>query len=311
MRFAYSPCSLELRTALQRAHASDVAAGKHWLALLDGSMLDLKRLKALEEKFGVRADETLAGSPLGSFGRQGPLSVSLPSEASALIAALVQLCAGKPGLSFVRPRGDAAKTTTALRWLSLARTSDGAELHCRFADTRVTPSLLDVLSPVQRACVADGIERWTWPNRLGDDIESRALSAGQRDSEETPSLVRNFDLNDLQYAHILGAAEADMVFQMLAEQMPDLLPVLPAGQLHARIDRMLAAARARGLEDLPDLFQWTVIGLTTYDRFDTHPALATQWEPHDRAPRPFGDWARQWPEDIWLALEAAATQASE
>jgi len=305
MQFAYSPCSDALLEVMQKTHDEDEKTGQQWLALLDGSMLNAARLATFERQFATRASMVFDGTRLENFGRQGPLIFTLPPISNNAIKSLVRLCNAIPALSFVVPRQDAAQVEQALSWLAMACTDDGTELHCRFADTRITPHLLDALTPEQRAQVSAAIQCWSWPDRQGHDLASRAFVQTAHQPDGDSLFNQPFTLDTTQFAQVLHAAEADMVFQMLVERMPDLLPSQPGGQIHTRIARMLVAAHTRGLQDLPDLFQWVVIGLSTCDTFDQSPALTPVWQKYDPTTQSFGDCAQQWPEHVWHALGTA------
>jgi hypothetical protein len=68
----------------------------------------------------------------------------------------------------------------------------------------------------------------------------------------------------------------------------------------------LARAHEQGLEDLPDLFQYAAIGLSTYEEFDAHPLWLASWRERRTSQQRFSNWVEQLPEHVWAALESSA-----
>ena len=67
---------------------------------------------------------------------------------------------------------------------------------------------------------------------------------------------------------------------------------------------MIAAARSHGLEDLPDLFQFVVLGLSTFDEFHSSPILSARWGERVKQRLRFTDWVNDWPDEVWTAIDA-------
>ena len=299
MRFAY----LRHRSAITQELATWVAkmadGGYNTYALLDGSMFEQNDLEHLARR-SVNFQPALAGSPLESYGSHGPLLCALGPDTTPGLNALLRRTDGIPGLSFIASRCDRTALSARLIWLAVAQTDDGPPMHCRFADTRVLPALLDSLRPDQRALLAKDVAEWTW---IARDATLQAKAFPSAEAAAPSAENAPFDLDEKQFASLLTSVEPDMVFQMLDQKMPELIANAAPHDIHARLVRLLAAARSHGIADLPDLFQFSVVGLCTTDHFDQHPAVQETWRLLKTGDGRFSELAQQWPEEVWRALD--------
>lgn len=299
MRFACSPITASLMDVMVHAWTQSSVSP---LALLDASMLERKRIESLVERHSGRLHWVFEGSSLESLGDVGAVLLSLPAHSEANARELISLCQSKPALALIWPQGSLSEMVAALQWLAWVETADGSDpMHCRFADTRVTPSVLVALRTEQQVRLARGISKWCWPDRLGSELRCQSFEMGATNAVQRE---QPFDLNAQQFAGMLVAAEPDMVFQMLQERMPDIVPPGDGGAIHVRLCRLITAARMRGLEDLPDLFQFVVLGLTTFDEFHAAPALQPAWREWTPQKQRFADWVNSWPDALWAELES-------
>lgn len=301
MRFAYTPHKSALGEPLIDWSRRLAAAGCTVHALLDGCMLNSQVLERLA-RLAVGFQPALAGSAFDGYGFQGPLLWALDTSNTAGLNALLSRTDGIPGLSFIAARPSRADLTQKLIWLASCRTEDGQHLHCRFADTRMLPGLLDCLTAEQRAVLAETIAEWAW---IARDATWRAYAFEPIGDQPEPTEQSLFRLDAKQFAGMMTRAEPDMVFQMLVENMPDLIPEQPAHDIHAHLVYLLDAARGHGVADLPDLFQYAVVGLSTVDTFDRHSAVQETWQRLKRGEGRFGQLAEQWPEEVWQDLHRA------
>ncbi len=272
------------------------------MALLDASMLEKPHIETLVERHSGRAHWVFERSSLESLGAVGPVLLSFPEQRDAQVRELISLCRSKPALSLIWPQSNLNELVAALQWLAWVETADGSDpMHCRFADTRVTPNLITALRYEQRERLAHGVNKWCWPDRLGVEWRCESFEKGATVSD---LLDQPLDINAQQFADMLVAAEPDMVFHMLQERMPDIVPEEEGGAIHERLLNMIAAARKRGLEDLPELFQFVVLGLTTFDEFHDAPALQPAWREWTPQKQRFADWVNGWPDALWAELES-------
>lgn len=297
MRFAYSEHHQSIRTQIEAWLDQSRGKGLAIYALLDGSMFtrwEIERLATASLHFRP----ALVGSPFESLELQGPLLWCMTETDPKKLAILLRRTDGIPALSMIATAKPVERLSDVLVWLAVAHTQDEQQLHCRFADTRTLPSLLQCLHADQLGRVGETMDEWLWITRQGG-IETRQFAAQAVQSHQENDVLQ---LDAKQFAFMLTAAEADMVFQMLVEKMPDLIPDSPPHETHARIARLLDTARGYGVADLPELFQYTVVALSTRDDFDQHPAVRNTWERIKGEGLSFSELAEQWPEEFWQAF---------
>lgn len=297
MRFAWSRHNHSIKAQLGAWIEQSRSKGLSVHALLDGSMFsqhDIKRLATASIHFSP----ALLGSPFENLELQGPLLWRMDETDPKKLAIMLRRTDGIPALSMIATAKPLDCLTELLIWLAVAHTQDEQKLHCRFADTRVLPPLLHCLNPDQLGRLGQTMNEWLWITREGE-IETRQFP---EQTAQTTQENEAFQIDARQFDFMITSAEADMVFQMLAEKMPDLIPDAPPHEIHARISRLLDTARAYGINDLPDLFQYTVVALSTRDDFDSHPTIQGSWERIRHEGLSFSAFAEQWPEAFWQAF---------
>jgi len=298
MRFAVSRHSETLPADWHALATRWHEAGQTPYAVLDGCMLAPVELASLV-RAGLRFDPALAGSRFEAYGNQGPLICAVDFSNAHATRTLLRVTNGLPCLSLIGSTQSATTLRKTLIWLAEAHTEGAPPLHCRFADTRMLPGLLRSLTLTQQVTLAGSIAAWGWIDRDGS-LQTSTLPAPESAHEIQDAAP--FTLDAAQFAFMLTSAEPDMVFQMLVERLPELVPDSPPHLFYARLAQMISAAHGYGIEDLPDLFQYVVVGLSTQDRFDLHPALAPTWQQLKQGKARFGDLAEQWPDELWQLL---------
>jgi hypothetical protein len=304
MRFAFTRHRSAVEPALNSWLAKVAADGCEPYAVLDGSMFEPAALDRLA-RLAVNLRPALAGSPLSIYGNRGPLLWSVGSGDTPGLRALLRQADGIPGLSFVACRADRAALSARLIWLAMAHQDDGPPMHCRFADTRVLPSLLDRLTADQGAVLTQEVAEWAW---IARDATLRVKAFAPTNAVVPSAVQERFSLDPAQFDGLLADAEPDMVFQMLDEKMFELIPEAPPHEVHARLAGLIDAARGHGITDLPDLFQYAVVGFSTTDHFDLHPAVQETWQRLKNGDGRFGEVAEQWPDNVWKELEESSAQ---
>lgn len=294
MRFAYSQHDLSIKPKILAWLNQARSEGQRVYALFDGSMFSHAEIERLT-KASLHFHPALPGSPFESLQLQGPLLWAMDDIDPNQLAILLRRTDGIPAFSLIATTKPQKQLSEVLLWLAVVQTQDGQKLHCRFADTRTLPLLLHCLAPDQIAHLATGMDEWLWVTRDGE-IETRHFPA-----QAAQNLPENedFRLDDAQFDFMLISAEADMVFQMLAEKMPDVLPDSLPHEIHGRISSLLDTARGYGIADLSELFQYAVVALTTRDDFDRHPAIRDTWTRLEDDGLEFSELAEQWPETFW------------
>jgi len=160
---------------------------------------------------------------MGELADVGPRLVHLQKEPGATsqaglsLLSLLEWTRHRPMLSLLQSTLQVDALAGLLRRWSLVYTDDGKlSWPFRFADTRVLPVALELLSESQQAML-HGIVAWLWPDRCG--IWKLTALTNLRASQAEAQLV----LNDQQFASFMQRAEADEVLNQLHEVVPEAL----------------------------------------------------------------------------------------
>jgi hypothetical protein len=309
MNYAQNLHDAELITSVREwtltpASGADMAK---WL-LFDGAVLGEKTTKRVLRMIPQNAVQNIfIGTPLARYGLLSPHLVHLNDESVKrnFLTVVLETMNGFPAVSLIDAKSDAHTLRRCLSWLGQARTGDGLDIYCRFADTRVTPSLMRTLVENQLGTLRHCIREWRIINRLGrldtvlsNRVEAPAERGEPRDSEATEQLR----LSDEQFSMMMNEAEADEIFQMLCEGASDLAARDKRGNFYLRLSSLVAAARERGLAQCKDIYQFSVIGLATSDEFYQVPELDECWEKMRAGIDDFSAVVASWSDETWNAL---------
>ncbi|MDQ2989601.1 MAG: DUF4123 domain-containing protein, partial [Pseudomonadota bacterium] len=250
-----------------------------WL-LFDGAILGEKATKHLVHMSSEKTIHNIfANTDLAAYGWAVPHLIRLHSgqRGANYLHEMLGQSAGAPAIAVLDACADVDELCGALRWLAQAKTIEGMSVYCRFADTRITPALLDVLCSPQRLILKRAIEDWKIVDRKGNLRSllnrSTAPSSASAPRHSANDTLEAFVLSDEQFLAMMRSAEADEIFQMLCEGVPDLVPDSHLGDFHVRLSALAVAARRCGLESTGEIFQFSVIAMTTCDSFFLDPVL--------------------------------------
>jgi len=301
-----------LKSFLQNQHAAELADELAlWLderspqnyrcfAIADMTMLDAKMLARLERhaSTGVQILET---SRYAAYEELGPRLIPLGRLPSERMQRFLSASDGVPALSFVEllaPEG--IPQLQSLAWLAEAETADGMQMYCRYADTRILPVLLDTLTDDQTAVPAGSIRRWAWVNREGRLNQKIFAATKVVNDEPLPPL----SFEDQQFSSLMQAAEADLIFGMLHESSPEIIPETTRFDIHRRLSNLLDAGRERGVVDASDQLQFVAIAWSSSETFYQLPCLAPSWEIIRDQKGRFSDVVKTWDDSIWEQIDA-------
>lgn len=230
---------------------------------------------------------------------------------SEFLTDLLKLCNGIPALALLDACDDAASLGNCLAWFAQTYTPDGLELYCRIADTRITPGLVQVLDEEQKLKLGQNILQWQVVNRMGALEALLPNIKPQHEDDKTPfrkfASGKAFTLSDVQFKVMMDKAEPDELFNMLLESNSDLVPDKERGLFYQRISKNVARAHQHNIVSSADLMVYTVIALTTQDKFDDHPTLAETWKAIKEKGASFSKLVNAWPDKIWEELSQTAT----
>jgi hypothetical protein len=292
----------------------------HWLAtpvvrhscakwlLFDGAVLGeqvTKRLVKMSKATEIH--HLFADTEFSAYGRSVPHLIPLDqgNRGEGTLRTVLEYGGNLPAIAILDACADAGEVCNTLRWLARAKTVDGLDMYCRFADTRITSVLMDVLCPHQLATLGMCIENWRILDRHGrlrQVLPSLASVTGSGWCDLTDHTIEKLVFSDKQYLSMMRLCEADEIFFMLSEGAPDLVPDGHLGDFHNRLSNLLFAARQHGLDKTSEIFQFSVIALTTRDSFFLDPILEEFWGEIRHKGCSFSSLVQAWTDQTWEAL---------
>lgn len=279
--------------------------------LVDPALLDTDRFYTLVRRRGWICHNTLSTSSLAAFGELAPQLLQFNGgelQIRSAVDELLRVADDAPALSWLVCRGWLAELRALLAYLAKVKTHERkAAIHCRFADTRVLPVLLSVLSPVQRSRVSQAIQHWGWFDRTGAIAgwsESVADATVEEDGRDD-----HLHLNLEQFHAMQRAGEADAMFTILLDKTSELVPASGRGRFHAELERYLANASRLKVSGAEDRLQFLVMSLTCGERFYAHPALVDTWADVAAGRLSFIQAQATWSDDLWRELDPLVQEA--
>ena len=226
------------------------------------------------------------------------------------MADLLKASNGIPALAMLDACDDAISLGQCLAWFAQTCTPDGLELYCRLADTRITPGLVQVLDEEQKLKLGQNILQWQVVNRMGTLEALLPNIKPQHEDDKTPfrkfASGKAFTLSDVQFKVMMDKAEPDEIFNRLLENHSDLVPDSKRGLFYQRIVQSSQKAQQHGLVKTSDLVIFTVLALTSHDKFDEHPVLTETWAHLKQKSTSFSSLVKEWPDSVWGELAQPA-----
>lgn len=287
---------------LEAWHTEGLAEGRHDYLLVDMSMLTAINRKRVERRLGDGMD-VLEHSAYAAYEELGPRLFQWPQPSDFALRTVLSVLNGLPALSMLEFQSQHVADAAMLAWLAEAHFEDGDQMYCRFADTRILPALLAVLAPAQHARLALHLRRWAWVGRDGTLIEHHFEEATKPALTAPEPLL----IDSRQFSRLMQAAEADTLYPLLRERVPELIPSLAPARLHAHLDALLAAGRVKGVVDAPDQLQFVTIAWSSAEHFHELPVLEAEWTKMREQKLHFSELVAQWPDSVWSAIDALRT----
>lgn len=303
--------SVDFATNTPDAHAIgqmrallDQATCETWL-LIDTPLLKPDALVRWLARSGATHRNAYQGSALEAFGDHAPGLVKLHAGAVDVhfLESLAGLTSSAPAVSFLQLQSQAeiSRLQRVLAHLATVKVENREKpVHCRIADTRVLPHLLSVLDPVQTIPVAATVAHWCWYGRV-DGVGAWRPDQAAHPQEPPPVLSLTIE----QFRAMQHAAEADGIYLLLRERVPELVPHADHGHFHTRLQASLAKADEYALSRTEDRLQFVVLSLSCGDAFHCHPHLAPTWGAIREGGR-LVDQIKHWDDTIWTALQENA-----
>ena len=275
-----------------------------WL-VADAALVDPGGLQQLLRSLQWNAANALQGSTLEVFHTHSPQLIGLPEDRASTLAGLQRLLdldRRAPAFSVIESRATLPELQMTCSYLALSRVDADILVHCRFADVRILPELLDVLSVAQRARVALTISGWSWANHVG--VLRRWYSDAAAVGDKAADASGHLELSKTQFATMLDASEPDTVFSLLLENTPELVPTDRRGHFRDRLSGILRTASSRRLISPMDRFQFAILSLSCSERFHLHPSLRSTWQAIESQGSTLVEQMKLWSDELWEELQA-------
>jgi hypothetical protein len=273
-----------------------------WM-LVDNSLADPAYTLRLANELGWLQFDALSASPLHAFGNHGPVLLAVPNnDAKTLFEALQRWTRKDPcaaWLSWLTSSATAGELQSVFAYLALALVDMDTRLHCRFADARVLPALMEALTSPQAARVGATVQAWRFFGPTGQVLSWEAPGATQTLADVAEHLA----LDAQQYAQILDASEPDIIFTLLMDKTSDLVPAELRGNFRLRLGQILKRASEFAVEQTPDRLQFVVLSLTCGERFHENLGLQTTWKAIREHHASLSKEMETWSDALWDSLE--------
>lgn len=301
-------CDRPVESAIEQmaSRIASVPARSSW-ALVDLALIYGDRFARAATRHGWNTYNAYASTDLAAFGQHAPHWIALPSVPDGLRETLVQLlrCIGEaPAISVVSTDAGIQQLIALSATLATVRVEQRtAPVHCRFADTRVLPELLDILSPEQRTRIGAIVRGWSWFDRLGQLAQWTTDGADVAGDAPLADASTGLHLSIAQFRAMQSAAEADGMFKLLLDTTPEIVPAQGRGAFHNALQRHLVVADELQLVDARDRFQFVVLGLTCSEHFYRLAAVVPAWRAAAADERRLSASIAAWADEVWGAIQ--------
>lgn len=234
-----------------------------WAAVVDGAF-DYPADEPLP--YALTGKNCFEGAAFEGLEKAAPwlVPISPDEQGEQFLMTLVRHCSGRPMLSFVATRTTLASLNTAWTNLHWVMDEDGQRMLLRFTDTRILPSLPQVLTPQQWAAYTGFLSYWLFIDREGKLSES--LMANNDSIRENEVVISQRQMNAL-----LQYAEPDAVIDMLKETMSDIIPdKLANSHLFVFVNETCLIARKYDVETFSDVFSMVTASFITAGKSNTN-----------------------------------------
>jgi hypothetical protein len=278
------------------------------LALIDMALLDPQQRAEILQNRQLSPVNAYATTSLAAYGEYAPHLLTLsndPQQRAAEAAQLIQLMGIAPALSWIRSDGPVLALQQLFAYLGKVQVEGRPRpAHCRCADVRILPSLLDDFAPTQQLRIAEVIEAWSWIDRDGlwRSWECKPHSHPGIAPDSRPYL----HLSAQQIARLSGRAEPDCIYVQLMEQRPHTVADMPRAQLHKRLQGCLRTATELHLVCAKDRYEFVRLCLDFGDNFYRSELLQPTWASIRDNGSELRTLMSDWPKDLWEILRIMA-----
>jgi hypothetical protein len=237
-------------------------AGHNVALLIDAAMADI------DPQAWPGAMSLYEGTRWASLGDVAPLLIELSSGDQAVLRRALMLSQGRPMLSLVATTMPIEGLVATWRMQVAVRDPSSDELLLRWADTRCSVYLPDALSAQNWDRLSAPLRAWRVIDRHGQ-LCSLPLQCAEVRPKITSEQSACIALSQAEFSRLMDFAEPDALLNLVAEQVPELLPENGRSETHTLVANACAMARRYGLTSTPDL-----VALAIFTLGEGHSALA-------------------------------------
>lgn len=275
----------------------------HAWMLLDCALLGQSAVTDFIKHIGLTLENVFSHSELQAFGSYAPHLVRLVGDAESrrrCMEGVLMRAGNAPAVSVLRgigALGDLQRLFSGIAKIQVENRQ--AAIHCRFADTRILPSLMQTLTRSQTSRMAGIVDGFACFGRSGellvwyfDDL--------QRSPDEDEGALR-FSVE--QFRAMQRAAEPDAIFLMLTQKTPELVPKGGLAAFHARVEAVLQTADSFGIRQSKDRLQFVVLSLACGENFHAVSELQPTWNAIAAQGASLLDLMQDWSDAVWKELD--------
>lgn len=213
-----------------------------------------------------------ADTSLKALGLAAPHLQSAPDtiyEVEAWLNHIFSVASGKPMVSIIASPLNIEEVALHMRPYLIAVTPDTVEWPIRWGDTRVLPTLLDVLHKSKFGHILAPLRCWWVAGR-----EGKLLRWNGNATPPTAAGFEKLPLSDQEFITLIDASEPDAVLANLHDSQPDLFRSDSPANYHARVARHLELASASGIKAAPARQHFSALALILSDEFTKQTYMA-------------------------------------
>jgi hypothetical protein len=267
----------------------------HLFALVDGAFDEA--MTTGRDRSRLPRHSLYETTSLEALGAAAPHLLVAPiaiSEQPQWLEKLFTACTGKPMLSVIASALSAEALQQHLCPYLIAQTPDGMEWPLRWGDTRVLPELMQAVDESQYKHLLSPLYYWWSVNRDGTLLSWQ----GKGESDPVGAEFDKLPLNDVAFARLVDAAEADAVLANLYDSQFDVLQLHRPTECHARVAKHLALASQYRIEAASDRQHFCMLALCLTKDFAKHPAMTALLE-HTRQGLDYSSEVAALPPNFW------------
>jgi hypothetical protein len=240
-------------------------------ALIDGA-IDPRSLKRLASFLNASNHVRLfAGTFASGAEAFSPVLIDIEhakTNKENFIARIINACAEKPALSFLRAPTSLSKLSAQLRQLLTIKTADDQEFLLRYADVRMLPAVFGVLNVQQRRAFLGPADKWIAVDHLNRLHEMVAPEV----SESVPDYPLKLD--DQQFARLMDETAVHSIVSQLEQSFEQFSTDFKLGDRIEFVGRTSKRAAEHGFREHSDIVAWCMGALMGGENFYASPVVA-------------------------------------